>query len=248
MPLSNTFLDILWDSVAADFSTAVKNPVALEDETTSSISFIPKLIRLPHCFVPEILKEGDENQLDVVLGNGADIDIPEPGLEVSVGILAHRYMELIAREGLSAWLSGRIESLKDAMERWLKQQGHSEQEFRQGAATVTKILITTINSEHGRWVLQPHESAASEHSVTTLTNDVTATHIIDRTFIENGERWIIDYKSTDLAIEFSDSDLERQAESHRPQLERYATVFMEEGLPIRKAVFFLVLGKLIELI
>jgi ATP-dependent exoDNAse (exonuclease V) beta subunit len=246
-PLSNTFLGILWDSVVADFAAAAENPVALEDETSSSTSFIPELIRLPHCLVPEILKDSGGNQPDVVLGDKTDNNISAPDLEISIGILAHRYMEIIAREGLSTWPSGRIQSLKDVMERWLRQQGHTEQESRQGAATVTKILLTTIDSEHGRWTLQPRESAVSERSVTTLTNGVATTHIIDRTFIENGERWIIDYKSTQLDASLADAELSQQAERYRPQLERYAEVFRDEGLRIRKAVFFIATGRLAEL-
>jgi ATP-dependent exoDNAse (exonuclease V) beta subunit len=237
----------LWESVAADFAAAAENPAALGDETSSTVSFIPKLIRLPHCHIPEIFKKDDENQLDVGINSKENNAVLALNLEASVGILAHRYMELIARDGLPAWPSSRIESLEDIMERWLKQQGHSEQESRQGVASVTKVLIATINSEQGRWVLQTRDSASSELAVATAANDNIATHVIDRTFIEDGERWIIDYKSTQLDESLADAALSQQAENYRSQLERYAAVFMEEGLPIRKAVFFLALGKLIEL-
>ena len=44
-----------------------------------------------------------------------------------------------------------------------------------------------------------------------------------------------------------DSDLAKTAESHRPQLTRYAALFMHEALPIQTAVFFLSLGKLVVL-
>ena len=74
-------------------------------------------------------------------------------------------------------------------------------------------------------------------------------HVIDRTFIENTAngnkvRWVVDYKMTtfDETIEITVS-----AEQHRPQLERYASLFVSESLPIRKAVLFLTLGELVEL-
>ena len=74
-----------------------------------------------------------------------------------------------------------------------------------------------------------------------------ATQILDRTFVNEGERWIIDYKSASVSTDLSDIDLTRKAEEYRPQLERYAALFANEGLPVRVAVFFLKLGKQIEL-
>lgn len=140
-----------------------------------------------------------------------------------------------------------MQDLQPAMRRWLQQQGHSQVEAEQGAAKVAAALGTTLTSEQGRWVLQVRDSAASELAVVIAENDSIATHVIDRTFIENGERWIIDYKSAQLDESLADAALSQQAENYRSQLERYAAVFMEEGLPIRKAVFFLALGKLVEL-
>ena len=67
--------------------------------------------------------------------------------------------------------------------------------------------------------------------------------MIDRTFIADGTRWVVDYKLTQA----EDFDLAREAELHRPQLERYAALFNNAVQPVKKAVFFLSLGKLVEL-
>jgi len=137
--------------------------------------------------------------------------------------------------------------MSSSLRRWLQQQGHSPAEAEQGATKVAIALTATLASEQGRWVLRVRDDAASELAVATATNDSIAMHVIDRTFVENGERWIIDYKSAQLDASLADASLSQQAENYRPQLERYAAVFMEEGLPIRKAVFFLALGKLAEI-
>ena len=78
--------------------------------------------------------------------------------------------------------------------------------------------------------------------------------MIDRTFIENGIRWIIDYKTlrTDPALigPALDAYLNDKAASYRPQLERYATLYAHEaseGLMVRTAVFFPAHGKLVYL-
>jgi ATP-dependent exoDNAse (exonuclease V) beta subunit len=168
-------------------------------------------------------------------------------IETHIGILAHRYVELIADQGLQSWSPKRVQDLQSAMRRWLQQQGYGQKEAEQGAAKMAAALSVTLTSEQGRWVLQTRDSAASELAVATAANDSIATHVIDRTFVENGERWIIDYKSAQLDAGLAEAALSQQAENYRSQLERYAAVFMEQGLPIRKAVFFLALGKLVEL-
>lgn len=67
--------------------------------------------------------------------------------------------------------------------------------------------------------------------------------MIDRIFVAEGCRWIIDYKTARLP----ESDLAQRAEGYRPQLERYASLFADAGLPLRLAIFFPLQGRLIEL-
>ena len=65
--------------------------------------------------------------------------------------------------------------------------------------------------------------------------------MVDRTFVEDGARWIIDYKTAQ-----PEADLAAHAERYRPQLERYAGLFGDEGRPIRTGVFYTAVGRLIE--
>jgi len=59
---------------------------------------------------------------------------------------------------------------------------------------------------------------------------------------------ILDYKLTNKVVSFySAMDLVNVAEQHRPQLDRYASLFNNENLPVNKAVLFLNMGKLVEL-
>jgi ATP-dependent exoDNAse (exonuclease V) beta subunit len=66
--------------------------------------------------------------------------------------------------------------------------------------------------------------------------------VVDRSFVEAGERWIIDYKTAR-----PEGDLAAHAEAYRPQLERYAELFAGEGLPVRTAIFYAALGRLVEI-
>jgi len=127
---------------------------------------------------------------------------------------------------------------------WLRQQGHTLDIAKQGAAQVLAALQATLASEEGQWVLQAHSAASSELSLMQDQAGNIKNHIIDRTFIENGIRWIVDYK---LTTQNEIGDLAAVAEQHRPQLLRYASLFVQEKLPIKTAVFFLSLARLVEL-
>jgi hypothetical protein len=58
----------------------------------------------------------------------------------------------------------------------------------------------------------------------------------------------VDYKLTQLDQQLDGGmNLTLLAAQHRPQLERYASLFVDEKLPIKKAVLFLSMGELVEL-
>ena len=64
---------------------------------------------------------------------------------------------------------------------------------------------------------------------------------LDRTFIdEQGTRWIIDYKTSEIGGENSAAFIDAQVEKFRPDLDRYRTVMacLEHRNPIRTALYF----------
>jgi ATP-dependent exoDNAse (exonuclease V) beta subunit len=67
--------------------------------------------------------------------------------------------------------------------------------------------------------------------------------VIDRCFVADGYRWIVDYKTARLP----DDELPQRAESYRPQLERYVRLFAGDAFPVKAAIYFPLQGKLIEL-
>jgi ATP-dependent exoDNAse (exonuclease V) beta subunit len=73
------------------------------------------------------------------------------------------------------------------------------------------------------------------------------TRVVDRSFVEDGVRWIVDYKTTDFGLEVAPASLAAHAERYRAQLEAYAALFADEALPRRLAVFYATHGKLVSL-
>ena len=262
-PTKNSYLDLLWDAVSHEFENVITTnasfPLAqqsiLEDAINEGIAnFTPNLIRLKHLQIPSILQTENllasqanklltkQNQQTISLNLAAD-----------TGSLAHLYMEMIANEGLAHWPASRIDASAAAMQFWLMQKGHAENETKKqvverSVSHIIAALKTTICSPQGIWMLTSRESCQAELSIMIIDeNNKPQEHRIDFTFIENdalGEkvRWIIDYKMT-AAYE----NLTLATEQHKPQLARYASLFLHENRPIKTAVFFMSAGRLVEI-
>ncbi len=264
-PVKKSFLELLWPKVGGEFLRIAENQqlAILENKVESTSAkeldladFIPQLIRLPNPQIPNLLHNAvlDKTEFNHSPNNVVNLDtannektVIAESLAMDCGTLAHLYMELIAKSGVDTWSVERFKQLQPAMMQWLIQHGHVSESAQTAATHIVSALQTTLKSEHGRWLLNQHEQATSELSLIQINHDESSkdaskNHRIDRTFIHDGKRWIIDYKLTQLD-EYT--DLEKVAENHRPQLARYANLFAHETLPIQQAIFFLNSGKLI---
>jgi ATP-dependent exoDNAse (exonuclease V) beta subunit len=245
-PSSATLLALLWPQVAAEFEEAATRETDAAAPPADQPPFVPRLVRLAQLAMPDCLL--------AVETTGTVIATPEPAgtaavsdLETDVGTLIHRYLELVAKQGLSAWPVSRIDSLEPAFRHWFARRGHVRADAAEAAATVRQYLADCLNSETGRWVLGSHAEAQAEMPLTRLGDTGPQANVIDRTFVAEDTRWIIDYKTTRAAVGACEEALKRQAESYRSQLERYAALFEGDGLPVRMAVFFVASQSLVTL-
>ena len=275
-PTKNSYLDLLWDTVSDEFeNTNTANPSFRRKSESSDLSitsldsdaqwndgeqmeniskFTPKLIRLKQLEIPAILQIEkafiSAPNMPQTLQSPLTISL---NLAADCGSLAHLYMEMIANDGLEHWPASRINACAAAMRFWLLQKGHAESAVAQQVSNVIAALKKTISSPQGAWMLAPRKSRQAELSITAIDENAEAQEQrIDLTFIEHdaldedklGEkvRWIIDYK-----LAAANESIEIAAEAYKPQLACYAELFAHESLSIKTAVFFLNLGKLVEL-
>lgn len=126
------------------------------------------------------------------------------------------------------------------MERWLSQKGHSLDKAHSGATKVVEHVSTTLMSDRGRWLLGPHEDAGCEVAFTTVENGEFRGHIIDRTFIEDGVQWIVDYKTTSQEV------TDQQLVTYGEQLNRYRKLF-GETTATRCAIWLTETGCMVEI-
>jgi ATP-dependent exoDNAse (exonuclease V) beta subunit len=157
-----------------------------------------------------------------------------------VGTVVHRFLQIVAEEGIARWDAQRVASLREVFARDLLQLGVPDAE-RKGAVTrVHDALAASLTAERGRWVLGAHAQARVELRLTgTLTGEIVSV-ALDRTFVdESGTRWIVDYKTGTHEGGDLEAFLDRERERYRPQLERYAQLLRGlDSRPIRLGLYF----------
>ncbi len=253
--LTGSFLDLLWESIADDFVAAAEcGKLPEEGATEPSAPFVSKLVRVTEPVICAVL----QRPCAPAAGPAPESAVPdeEEGaadpFAASVGILLHTYLEMLAGSDLSAWSDARIATLQPAMRLWLIRRGHAPTAAKEGAMRVAAALQATLVSPVGRWLLLPREKGAAELALSNVVRehgrDRISSHVVDRCFIEDGQRWIVDYKTARLDYPESVESVWRvHAEHYRDQLERYASLFTDEGLPLRLGIYYAMHGRLVEL-
>ncbi len=255
-PPANSFLALLWPQVSARFAAAAEeqgenrgeNQGKTQAEEASAIpleTFVPPLLRLPRLQVPEELAAPPA--ATVLAAPPAPAEQASRNRaetrETLTGTLIHRCLESIVRQGLAAWPLERLAACAAGWQHWLRAQGLSAADTALALTETRQALANTLQSPRGRWLLADHPESDVEQGWTTRDGDGSAQHIIDRVFVADGERWIIDYKNVRAPL----AALPAKAEDYRPQLERYAALFARDPRPIRLAVWFALQGELVEL-
>lgn len=262
-PAANTPLALLWSTVSHYFEEANLNSTKTT-ETKEQIeddiaNFTPQLVRLKQLQIPAVLQTSQQktqSSFTVPSLKHASLASPAPitpNLDADCGTLAHLYMELIAKQGFEHWPASRIDIASQSMRFWLLQRGFNQKEIEPQVQQIIAALKQAIASPEGSWILAPRASMQAELSISAINENDMQEHRIDLTFIEKnavGEkvRWIIDYKlGLGLDIKTNEANLYAAALAHQEQLARYAALFADENLPIKTAVFFLSLGKLVKI-
>jgi ATP-dependent exoDNAse (exonuclease V) beta subunit len=122
--------------------------------------------------------------------------------------------------------------------RALMHAGASPLDLEAGAQRVRQALALIRASRRGRWILEPHEDAESEYAVTGIVKGEVVRGLVDRTFIDQGVRWIIDFKTSEHEGGNLEVFLDEQQRRYRDQMERYAHIMESLGNPVRLGLYF----------
>jgi len=156
-----------------------------------------------------------------------------------VGTVVHRVLAQIADEGIAAWTPERVAALAPRLRAELAAAGVDEAEMARSVTAVIDSVSALLSDARGRWLFDPgHAEAMSEFALGGWKQNAVAHLVVDRTFVADGVRWIVDFKTG--AHEGADREgfLDREQERYREQLEQYAAfVRALDTRPIRLALY-----------
>ncbi|MDH4228188.1 MAG: UvrD-helicase domain-containing protein [Nitrospirota bacterium] len=234
---SRSLLARLWPVVESAFADL--DPPGDEGATVRPLP--PPLLRLPVDFaLPRPAKPVGRP------GPAPEVDPYAPSftwagdMAPAVGTVVHRALQRIAGDGLTAWDVRRI---REATPRWaaaLTSLGMAPEVVAAGAERVVRVLSHALGDERGKWVLAPHAEAKNEFAVGgVLANGQVIHRVMDRTFVADGTRWIIDYKTGGHAGGGLEQFLAEEQRRYTPQLEEYGLLMRGlDDRPIRLGLYF----------
>ena len=243
-PDANSMLRLLWD--VPEMQQNFAPPDESESGTQTEEKSRPELLlrRLPLTFtlpaVPEALQwsaplrtiSEEEHRFQWV----GDL-LPR------IGVVAHSFLQRIALDGPLQWDAARLTSARPAIAAALLRAGVMRGELEQGIARVYEALNKTLSDERGLWLLSPHQEHRCELAVTASIEGRLEHVRVDRTFIENGTRWLIDYKITEQLGGDRSRFVQMQVDKYRPDMQRYVRVLHAfDPRPMRCAFYLPLLG------
>jgi ATP-dependent exoDNAse (exonuclease V) beta subunit len=244
-PGKTTLLGPIWKGIEADITagTYVVNQVPASNQVVAQQPGLRHRRRLVPGFtvaqapVPMLFTGAESNRKSKTETlRGSQISSRAKHL----GTCVHRTLKQIANEGVPAWPAERLQRLPSTWSAQLKELGLlvSKEEIGGMGQAISNMLA----DPKGLWILDTHSQAACEQ-VLGYSSTVAGhggVSIVDRTFVEDGVRWVIDYKfSAPETGEQTSVFVQRQIGSYQAQLRHYASLYRHmERLTVRCALYF----------
>lgn len=200
------------------------------------------------CFIPAATNEAmpTENELHDELKEGEGND-HRAKVE---GIVYHRFVEIIAKDGLVNWSVGKLRGKGQAVAALMRREGYPIKDIPAGRDRVLRLLTTTLESEKGRWILSAHDQSGQEVQVSGYRNGRWVHRYLDRTFVADGAYWIPDWKTAECPEGMDvDTFLQMIASRYRPKMEEYRSAVIDAGiqLPVKPCLYLPAVDRFLEL-
>lgn len=253
-PRADTLLNILWPSVGAHFieahAEAATQPAPVAPVPPGS-PIAPLQWRLPARWAPgELPGPVIASRLDLSLREiAAEPEYLWVGLTArAVGTIVHAELQRLAQLPQLPSVPDRAAHDYDG---WLAELGVVPTERDLAGERIHQALVGTLRDPRGRWLLShEHRETYSEWRLTGRYAGRVVNVIIDRMLVEaNGERWLVDYKTSSHEGSDLEGFLALQADRYGPQLQRYAALVSQASPgPVRIALYFPLLREFRELL
>ena len=231
-PARDSLLETLWPAVEGDFKRAAASLSAerllnAAPPASKAAAAMPdqNLRRLPADWsLPALPPTVNWTPLQDEVRVGEQIEFSWVGETARhIGSVVHRWLQRIAEDEMQGWNRDRLEKMRKTFRDELGMRGIPETEIETATARVVAALANSLEDERGRWLLGPQKDAKNELRITALIEGERRNLVIDRTFIDSeGERRIVDYKTSGHQGADVAGFLDQERERYRSQLERYA--------------------------
>ena len=251
-PNKNSLLSSIWTEVKEDVHVSSAKPMAPAPQLALNIEQpgLQHILRLaPDWQLPAL---ADVDLLKQYRGHEYDDEENLPESETRsnrlarhTGTLIHRALQVITESNRVYELTGEniniyLTSRTPFWQIQLRQSGWQGAELNLAIERVNRALRQTLSDSRGRWLLDnSHEYSACELAL-YQHSDRLRESIVDRTFVAEGVRWIVDYKSSEPMQNQTEAEfIAQETESYREQLARYREWFgVMDGRETKTALYF----------
>ena len=234
-PTAASLLGVLWPIVGNCFERVVDadgNPAP--SRPTASLR------RLAADWVPPRV---EKDSVAIALNAAIDPESATPPFDWAsetarqIGTLVHAQLH---RLHCDADAPAQIRSRCDYFRRWFAQRGVPAAQVEVATQRVVDSLLAIAEDERGRWILRPGlAEEARELGLSGVLEGRIVKIVLDRTFVDQGVRWIIDYKTSQHSGGEREQFLDNEVMRYAQQMRRYARIAARLGSePIRLGLYF----------
>jgi ATP-dependent helicase/nuclease subunit A len=236
-PTSGSLLSVLWPICKMEFER-----IDVAPDPVPAVAAQAAQSRLPADWRPIALDRES-------LAEAALLPAPRPPGETTppfdwasetarqIGVLVH---EQLQRLQLTDDMAEEIRSRMPAYERWFEARGVPKQQIKAAARRVVDALSAIGEDARGRWILNGgYANDARELGLSSVLDGRIVRVILDRTFVHDGVRWVIDYKTSEHTGGERESFLDNEVQRYSAQMQRYAQIASKLGPePVRLGLYF----------
>ena len=239
-PEKGSFLALLWPVCGKTFQQAFNHRLTAAPPVVPSPPSSTVLMRLTQAWQSPLIKAPTADKNPPPFSTQA---ATRPGISHTperLGQTIHEALEILSREDIRTWNTDKINSQRSRYRRRLQQLGVLPQDLESTTDLVLQALHNTLQDPQGRWMVsRDREKARSEYAFTVIDDNQPVHYRIDRTFIDQGIRWIIDYKTSLPTHEPIEVFLKKEQACYHGQLTSYAKAWQrQENRPIKLGLYF----------
>ncbi len=227
-PSSRTLLSRVWESFATEAQTLSPDPVAAAKPAARTF----RRLAPTSSPVKAVVEPGTERNIPGTSRNQ---------LAREVGNLVHLSLERLSSLADAELSSFNLSQWQAWWEHYLARRIPIA-ERDTALERVQQSVANILQDDRGRWLLSnQREEAVSEFCLSRIGDDGRLRElIVDRSFVDEGTRWIIDYKSgTPAQGESVEAFLDYQQAQYKSQLMSYCEALMGmDGKPTKMALYF----------